>query len=205
MTARDQSDREDVHYARRAEDREARARDRQQEDADRQYAHARRRRVGRPRLPIDEEAITSAYAAGESLEGIARRLGIDRGRVTRTVEEAGLRPGSPGRNMATVGSVLPEREERDWVLSAELLGEAGITYRQLDYWCRTGLLQPIGDANPGQGWSRRFPEEQVVRARTIVSLLDAGLSMTKVREVVDDFLANGRVDLGGFTLTREPS
>lgn len=36
-----QSSREDVHYARRAEDREAKHRDRQQDDADRQYARAR--------------------------------------------------------------------------------------------------------------------------------------------------------------------
>ena len=46
---------------------------------------------GRPRLPLDETEVIRAYKAGESLPSIARRLGVDRSRITRAVEDAGIR------------------------------------------------------------------------------------------------------------------
>lgn len=45
---------------------------------------------GRPRLPLDTRAVVKAYIAGESLPKIAKRLGVDRSRVTRAVDEAGI-------------------------------------------------------------------------------------------------------------------
>ena len=43
----------------------------------------------------------------------------------------------------------------------------GCSYRQLDYWCRTGLIpgQPVG--NIGSGRRRRWTEEDIRRARLI--------------------------------------
>lgn len=98
--------------------------------------------------------------------------------------------------------LAPPRDERDWVLSTELITEAGITYRQLDYWSRTGLLTPLTAAAPGSGFVRRFHESQVPRAQTLAALLDAGISLQLCRRVIDDVLTSGHVDLGPFTLTR---
>lgn len=102
--------------------------------------------------------------------------------------------------LAHIGTALPNREDRDWVVSSELTDTSGISYRQLDYWCRTGLLATLDDSNPGSGWARRFPETQVLRACTLAALLAIGVSLQTCREVIDELLDRGRVDLGPFTL-----
>lgn len=95
---------------------------------------------------------------------------------------------------------LPAREDRDWVLSAELLQEAGISYRQLDYWVRTGLLTPRGDI-PGSGWSRSFDPDQVQRAIAIHQLLETGMGLHVIRDVIDEFQATGTAQIGPLTIT----
>jgi DNA-binding transcriptional MerR regulator len=100
--------------------------------------------------------------------------------------------------------ILP-RDERDWVTSHELLTDASITYRQLDYWCRTGLLTTIHNPNPGSGHLRVFPLSQLERARAVRELLDAGMALTVIRDVVDQYAAHGHVVVGGITLTRNQS
>ncbi|MGZ4204573.1 MAG: MerR family transcriptional regulator [Actinomycetota bacterium] len=61
----------------------------------------------------------------------------------------------------------------------------GITYRQLDYWARTGLVTPsIRDAD-GSGSQRMYGFNDVVQLRVIKKLLDAGVSLPKIRRAVD--------------------
>lgn len=95
---------------------------------------------------------------------------------------------------------LPDREDRDWVLSVELIDEAGITYRQLDYWCRTNLLTPREDIH-GSGWTRSFAADQVDRARCIRQLLEAGISLQVIRPHIDEVLEFGHLDIGAVTIT----
>lgn len=47
---------------------------------------------------------------------------------------------------------------------------AGATYRQVDYWCRTGLLRPVKAAH-GSGSQRVFDAREVRVARAIQVLL----------------------------------
>jgi DNA-binding transcriptional MerR regulator len=61
----------------------------------------------------------------------------------------------------------------------------GITYRQLDYWARTGLVTPsIRDAR-GSGTQRLYSFQDLVSLRVIKSLLDTGVSLQRVRAAVD--------------------
>src|SRR5271155_1931188 len=61
----------------------------------------------------------------------------------------------------------------------------GITYRQLDYWARTGLLRPsITDAN-GSGTQRRYSYHDVLELKVIKQLLDAGISLRRARRAVE--------------------
>ena len=69
---------------------------------------------------------------------------------------------------------------------------AGITYRQLDYWARTGLVRPsIADA-AGSGSRRRYSYQDLLELRLIKSLLDAGIRLETVRDV----FANVRAYVG---------
>lgn len=54
----------------------------------------------RPRLPIDEQAVLTAYQSGDTIPTIARALGVDRSRVTRVIDEAGLRRNDRGAHWA---------------------------------------------------------------------------------------------------------
>lgn len=106
-----------------------------------------------------------------------------------------------GMKVPTIGTVIPAREDRAWVTTQELTAEAGVTYRQADYWCRTGLLAPIDDATPGTGHVRRFAEGQIEKANLLAELLEAGFSLQICRQIIDDLLADQHVDVGPFTLT----
>lgn len=65
--------------------------------------------------------------------------------------------------------------------------EIGITYRQLDYWCRTNLIKPsITDAH-GSGTRRMFNAEDMRLLHFVKAMLDAGVHLQVVREVVEDF------------------
>jgi DNA-binding transcriptional MerR regulator len=61
----------------------------------------------------------------------------------------------------------------------------GITYRQLDYWARTGLLRPsIADAR-GSGTQRLYSYTDVVELKVIKQLLDGGISLQRARRAVE--------------------
>ncbi len=61
----------------------------------------------------------------------------------------------------------------------------GISYRQLDYWARTGLLRPsLADA-AGSGTQRRYSYRDLVALKVIKSLLDAGVSLQTARKAIE--------------------
>jgi len=61
----------------------------------------------------------------------------------------------------------------------------GITYRQLDYWARTGLLTPTLQSARGSGSKRRYDYTDVLELKVIKSLLDAGVALQRARRAVD--------------------
>ena len=64
--------------------------------------------------------------------------------------------------------------------SSEAARLAGVSYRQLDYWARTGFIKPARDAR-GRGSARRWGPLEVVQLRVAKELRDAGVSLQKVR------------------------
>jgi DNA-binding transcriptional MerR regulator len=76
----------------------------------------------------------------------------------------------------------------------------GITYRQLDYWARTGLLRPsIADAT-GSGSQRRYSYRDVLELKVIKRLLDAGLKLQQARQAVECLRGDLGVDLASTQL-----
>jgi DNA-binding transcriptional MerR regulator len=60
-----------------------------------------------------------------------------------------------------------------------------ITYRQLDYWTRTGLVIPSVQAATGSGSQRLYSFNDLLQLKVIKSLTDAGGSLQKVRQAID--------------------
>lgn len=60
----------------------------------------------------------------------------------------------------------------------------GITYRQLDYWARTELLAPSLRAASGSGSQRLYAFQDIVQLRVVKRLLDAGMSLKRIRQAV---------------------
>lgn len=66
----------------------------------------------------------------------------------------------------------------------EVTRVVGITYRQLDYWARTGLVTPsIRDAE-GSGSQRLYSFQDLATLRVIKKLLDTGVSLQQVRKAI---------------------
>jgi DNA-binding transcriptional MerR regulator len=60
----------------------------------------------------------------------------------------------------------------------------GISYRQLDYWARTGLVTPSVRAAGGSGTQRLYSFRDLVQLKVIKKLIDAGVSLQNVRKAV---------------------
>src|SRR5580693_5074368 len=74
----------------------------------------------------------------------------------------------------------------------QVCGLVGISYRQLDYWARTGLLQPSVAAAKGSGTRRVYSYSDVLELKVIKQLLDSGVSLQSARRAVECL----REDLG---------
>jgi DNA-binding transcriptional MerR regulator len=61
----------------------------------------------------------------------------------------------------------------------------GITYRQLDYWARTDLLRPSLQDASGSGSQRLYSFTDLVQLKVVKRLLDAGMSLKRIRSAVD--------------------
>lgn len=106
---------------------------------------------------------------------------IDRGSASSTARQRSVRPdeGFRGSQVCTV---------------------VGITYRQLDYWARTGLLRPsITDAT-GSGSQRRYSYSDVLELKVIKRLLDAGLKLQQARQAVECLRGDLGADLASSQL-----
>jgi DNA-binding transcriptional MerR regulator len=77
---------------------------------------------------------------------------------------------------------------------------AGITYRQLDYWARTGLVVPTVRSATGSGSQRLYSFKDILVLKVVKRLLDAGVSLQNIRVAVDALRARGVEDLARVTL-----
>jgi DNA-binding transcriptional MerR regulator len=77
---------------------------------------------------------------------------------------------------------------------------AGITYRQLDYWARTGLVEPSVRAATGSGSQRLYGFRDVLVLKVVKRLLDTGVSLQQIRVAVAALRERGVDDLAQITL-----
>ena len=77
---------------------------------------------------------------------------------------------------------------------------AGITYRQLDYWARTKLVEPTVRGATGSGTQRLYSFRDILLLKIIKRLLDAGVSLQQIRTAVEHLRERGTEDLTTVTL-----
>jgi DNA-binding transcriptional MerR regulator len=77
---------------------------------------------------------------------------------------------------------------------------AGISYRQLDYWARTGLVEPSVRTAGGSGTQRLYSFRDILLLKVIKRLLDAGVSLQQIRTAVHHLRERGTDDLTRVTL-----
>ena len=70
-----------------------------------------------------------------------------------------------------------EKSQCSGIGSAELMQQTGITYRQLDYWCRVGYIEPHTHngreaAQPGTGYRRCFALAEAAKILAFKQLVD---------------------------------
>jgi DNA-binding transcriptional MerR regulator len=77
---------------------------------------------------------------------------------------------------------------------------AGITYRQLDYWARTGLVEPSVRPASGSGSQRLYGFRDILALKIVKRLLDTGISLQQIRVAVAYLRERGAGDLAQVTL-----
>src|SRR5690625_2498872 len=77
---------------------------------------------------------------------------------------------------------------------------AGITYRQLDYWARTGLVQPSVRSAAGSGSQRLYSFRDILVLKIVKRLLDTGVSLQQIRTAVTHLRERGVHDMAQITL-----
>jgi len=77
---------------------------------------------------------------------------------------------------------------------------AGITYRQLDYWARTGLVMPSIRNATGSGSQRLYSFRDILVLKVVKRLLDTGVSLQQIRQAVTHLREHGVQSLASITL-----
>ena len=77
---------------------------------------------------------------------------------------------------------------------------AGITYRQLDYWARTGLVVPSVRDAAGSGTHRLYGFRDILALRVVKRLIDTGVSLPNIRTAVDHLAERSGADLASLTI-----
>ncbi len=76
----------------------------------------------------------------------------------------------------------------------------GVTYRQLDYWARTGLVTPSITPAQGSGSKRKYSYGDLLEVKVIKSLLNSGVALARARQAVACLRESLGADLASSSL-----
>ena len=101
------------------------------------------------------------------------------------------------------GDPLPELDVNTGYRGPIACRAAGITYRQLDYWARTKLVEPSIRTARGSGSQRLYSFKDILVLKIVKRLLDTGISLQNIRQAVDKLRDLGVEDLAEITLVSD--
>jgi DNA-binding transcriptional MerR regulator len=122
----------------------------------------------------------------------------------RTLDVSDQSNGSQGQLFSDAAIGAPSYDDVDTDLvgyrGPTACAAAGITYRQLDYWARTGLVAPSVRTATGSGTQRLYSFRDILVLKVVKRLLDTGVSLQNIRKAVDHLRNRGVKDLANVTL-----
>ena len=124
-------------------------------------------------------------------------MAVTDGHEERARRDAALQAGEQG--LLFDDEVMPLAEDVGY-RGQTACTAAGITYRQLDYWARTGLVEPSIRPARGSGTQRLYGFRDILVLRVVKSLLDTGISLQQIRAAVTVLREHGLTDLARITL-----
>ena len=95
---------------------------------------------------------------------------------------------------------MPDLEDNQGFRGTIAARAAGISYRQLDYWARTGLVEPTIRGAAGSGSQRLYGFRDILVLKLVKRLLDTGISLQQIRTAVNQLREAGISDLAQTTL-----
>ncbi|MFD1717896.1 MerR family transcriptional regulator [Georgenia deserti] len=98
------------------------------------------------------------------------------------------------------GDELPDLDQDTGYRGPTACRAAGITYRQLDYWARTGLVEPSIRGAAGSGSQRLYSFRDILVLKVVKRLLDTGVSLQQIRAAITSLHERGVDDLAEITL-----
>lgn len=152
------------------------------------------------------ECAAAAVRQGINVEGVG---------VSADSTSGTGRAGEPGRPVSPASSGVVGQAAQQGLLFEDMVGPvaedagyrgptacnaAGITYRQLDYWARTGLVEPTVRNATGSGSQRLYSFRDILVLKIVKRLLDTGVSLAQIRQAVQHLRERGVQDLAGMTL-----
>jgi hypothetical protein len=76
-----------------------------------------------------------------------------------------------------VGTSVPDKQRDGYLTARDVIEATGISYRQLDYWVRTGRINCAETHDQGSGYTRYIPESELPILSDVARLLKAGLTL----------------------------
>ncbi|QHC58395.1 MerR family transcriptional regulator [Rathayibacter sp. VKM Ac-2760] len=104
------------------------------------------------------------------------------------------------RDLVLFTDGLPDLDADAGYRGAVAARAAGITYRQLDYWARTELVEPTVRGASGSGTQRLYGFRDILVLKLVKRLLDTGISLQQIRTAVNQLRESGVDDLAQTTL-----
>jgi DNA-binding transcriptional MerR regulator len=139
------------------------------------------------------EVRVSTTGDGSTEPGTATVVTTDPGALAAARERA-------GRQGLLFDDDLPHLPEDMGYRGPTACSAAGITYRQLDYWARTGLVEPGIRSAHGSGSQRLYSFRDILVLKVVKRLLDTGVSLQNIRTAVSHLRERGVDDLAQITL-----
>ena len=133
-------------------------------------------------------------SGGDDKPGDSRRAGIPYAEEQGTLFDADDEGDEPGGGESGADAVDTGYR------GPTACSAAGITYRQLDYWARTGLVEPSVRGAHGSGSQRLYGFRDILVLKVVKRLLDTGISLQQIRAAVHHLRDHGTGDLAEITL-----